>query len=99
MVSFTWSEDGPTCPHCGFVFCVDENFYYDPNLYREDTCPECERTFDVKVITEFSWECTAREESSERHSVDVPGRPDAAGLADGDQPRDQLRSQDPAPRG
>src|SRR5262245_47574360 len=63
----TYSEEGPSCPRCGFTFTPDESIYYEPR-YTEDTCQECGCKFSVEVEHSGSWVCEAeavRDEKSE----------------------------------
>lgn len=64
----TYSTDGPTCPHCGFVFTPDDGIYYDERRYTEDECPECEKKFKVEVFHSVSWTCEAIDPSPPRGS-------------------------------
>ena len=56
----TDSNEGPQCPYCGRQYTADEADYYDEQGYTEETCDECEKTFDVSVNISTSWTCTAR---------------------------------------
>lgn len=56
----TYSTEGPQCPYCGRQYVADEPDYYDEERYTEETCDECNKTFDVEVDTSTSWVCTAR---------------------------------------
>ena len=62
----TYSDEGPRCPYCSRQYTADEPDYYDEQGYTEETCDECEKTFDVAVYISTSWTCTAREALKEK---------------------------------
>ena len=68
--NYTWSSDGPTCPYCGYEITPDDGFYYNEMRYISETCPECEKEYDVEVYTETSWRCSKKEEIA---SLSDPG--------------------------
>lgn len=57
----TLEDEGPKCPYCGRQFTADEGEYFDESRYTEDTCDECEQTFDVEVHTSTTWRCKTRD--------------------------------------
>lgn len=57
----TYSIEGPKCPYCGRQYTADDAVYYDEMKYVEETCDDCEKTFDVSVCVSTSWICTARD--------------------------------------
>lgn len=57
----TYEGEGPKCPYCGRQYTADKPIYYS-DRYREETCDECGKTFDVEVCTSTDWRCTAREQ-------------------------------------
>jgi transposase-like protein len=62
----THSDEGPRCPYCSRQYTADDPEYYDEQGYTEETCDECEKTFDVSVFISTSWTCTAREAVKEK---------------------------------
>jgi len=57
----TYEHEGPKCPYCGFQFTADDPVYYDEMNYTEETCSECEQTFNVEVYISTSWSCSVKE--------------------------------------
>lgn len=57
MADYTYSTEGPECPHCHRAFTADEAFYYDEMRYTEQQCDECGKTFKVSVFVQTSWTC------------------------------------------
>lgn len=60
MADYTYSTEGPECPHCGRQYTADDPSYYSEN-YTEETCDGCGETFEVEVYHSTSWTCTKRE--------------------------------------
>lgn len=60
MPIITLENEGPKCPYCGRQFTADEGSYFDDD-YTEETCDECEQTFDVEVCTSTVWRCQTRD--------------------------------------
>ena len=60
MAEDTYETEGPKCPYCGRQYTADEGYYYDEMCYTEETCDECDKTFDVSVYTQTTWTCSAR---------------------------------------
>lgn len=56
----TYSTEGPQCPYCGFQYTADDPIYYDAQRFTEETCDQCDKTFDVEVFTSTTWTCIAR---------------------------------------
>lgn len=56
----TFGTEGPKCPCCERQYTADEAGYYDEWAYTEETCDRCGATFDVRVSTTTTWECTER---------------------------------------
>lgn len=41
----TYSNDGPTCPHCGHSQTPDEGFYFDEDGDSDWECGHCEKHY------------------------------------------------------
>ena len=65
VVSDTYSDEGPQCPHCGRQYTADEPHFYDERNYTEDTCDTCEKPFQVSVYTSTTWSCEPVEASDQ----------------------------------
>ena len=55
--SETYSTEGPQCPYCERQFTADEPHYFDEMNYREETCDECGKKFEVDVCSTVAWSC------------------------------------------
>lgn len=62
----TYESEGPKCPYCGRQYTADEPHYFNEMNYTEKECDDCGQTFDVRVYTETTWSCTARDASHTR---------------------------------
>lgn len=62
MTDDTHSDEGPKCPYCGRQYTADEPHYFSEQNYTEETCDQCDKTFDVDVWHSVSWSCTARDD-------------------------------------
>ena len=60
METETYSNEGPKCPYCGRQYIPDEGYYFDEQNYDEETCADCEKTFNVSVHHSTSWTCSPR---------------------------------------
>jgi len=58
----TCETEGPKCPYCGRQYTADDPAYYDEINYTEETCDECDKTFDVMVYTSTMWTCNVKED-------------------------------------
>ena len=67
----TYSNAGPECPKCNFVFTPDDSIYFDQDKYTSDECPDCGTKFSVEVYHSVSWTCDIIEP--------VPSPPSPAG--------------------
>ncbi len=56
----TCSDEGPSCPHCGYIQNITEYEAY--NLYEDgehkETCPDCQKKYEVSTYTSYSWTST-----------------------------------------
>ncbi len=60
-----WGNDCPKCPHCDRSVGIDENELY--NLYddsdiHEVECPFCEKEFEVKSISKWTFSTDEQDE-------------------------------------
>lgn len=60
MAEDTYEDEGPKCPYCGRQYVADDPIYFDEMRYTEETCDQCEQTFDVSVSTTTTWWCYPR---------------------------------------
>jgi hypothetical protein len=55
-----WPEEGPACPHCGFIAELNDTEAYhllDEGVYEQE-CPKCENDYDVDVSVSYAWTST-----------------------------------------
>lgn len=62
--AYTYSTDGPVCPHCRRQYTPDEPHYFDEKGYTKEECDGCGKTFAVEVFTQTSWTCQPIEADS-----------------------------------
>ena len=55
-------DDQIECPFCMHIYsmCHDDGTYYEDGETGEEECPECNKTFEVRISTMHQYFATAR---------------------------------------
>jgi len=60
---YTFSTNGPICPHCGKQYFADERRWFDESNLKDFKCDKCKNPMKVEVETETTWTCYKKDKS------------------------------------